>query len=296
VGALLEVLAGKRMVVLTGAGCSTESGIPDYRGGGRPPSRRPIQQDAFVRRPEVRQRYWARATLAWPRFAAAAPNAAHTALAALERTGAVRGIITQNVDSLHRRAGSQRVVELHGALAVVRCLGCDLTEARSALQERLVAANPEWVGSRLAGAVALAPDGDFEVEGAGLANFRIPTCVGCGGTLMPDVVFFGGTVPAAKVATAWALIDEAEVLLVVGSSLAVYSGYRFVRGAAERGLPIAIVNLGKTRADDLGRVHVEQPAARLLPYLVERLSRSSSWPSPPPPSWHPCHALPILAT
>lgn len=294
----MTLLAGKQLVVLTGAGCSTESGIPDYRGGGRPPSRRPILHDSFVRLPEVRQRYWARSTVAWRRFSAATPNAAHAALATLERRGNVRGIITQNVDRLHHGAGSRRVIELHGALATVRCLACDAVEDRDRLQVRLVAANRDWLAVRASARNPLAPDGDADVGGAdeapgedpadgaegagggeGFHNFRVPTCLACGGTLMPDVVFFGGTVSATKVAAAWSLLEEAEALLVVGSSLAVYSGFRFVRGAADCGLPIAIVNLGTTRGDDLCQIRVEAAAGRLLPVLVERLPPLNSGPA-----------------
>jgi len=274
IDALARFLSGQRVVVLTGAGCSTESGIPDYRGAGRPPSRRPIQHDAFLRRPEVRQRYWARATVAWPRFSAAGPNAAHHALAALERQGTVAGIITQNVDRLHHRAGSQRVVELHGALAVVRCLTCASTEDRTALQARLLALNPDWSPGGVRAGADIAPDGDAEVEGDEVVSFRVPTCLACGGTLMPDVVFFGGTVPAEKVDEAWALIESAPALLVVGSSLAVYSGFRFVRGAAERGVKVAILNLGPTRADELSHLRLEARAGLVLPHMVDRLSSS----------------------
>lgn len=282
--ALVELLSGKRLVVLTGAGCSTESGIPDYRGAGRPLSRQPIQHDAFMRRPEVRQRYWARSTLGWRRFSAAVPNRAHQALAALERIGIVHGIITQNVDRLHQRAGSRHVVELHGALEVVRCLACVATEDRSALQTRLVAANQLWFESRLARPAALAPDGDAEADGDEVITFRVPTCGCCGGTLMPDVVFFGGSVPESKVAAAWAMLDEAEALLVVGSSLTVYSGYRFVRGAAARGIAVAIVNLGATRADELSQLRVGVAAGVLLPLLASRLATAN----PLPTSDSPC--------
>jgi NAD-dependent deacetylase sirtuin 4 len=267
-------------VVLTGAGCSTDSGIPDYRGNGRPTTHSPIQHDAFVRRPEVRQRYWARATLGWGRFSQALPNSGHGALADMERSGLVRGIITQNVDRLHQAAGSVRVVELHGALAEVRCLACGAREDRSALQSRLLAANPEWLDH--AGAVA--PDGDADLSGHLIAGFRIPDCLACGGVLMPDVVFFGGRVSDDKVAAAWALLDEAEVLLVVGSSLAVYSGWRFVRGAAERGIPVAIVNIGRTRADEISRVRIAAPAGTLLPRLAAHLQR--------PPHGYPDGAQP----
>jgi NAD-dependent deacetylase sirtuin 4 len=265
--ALTMLVAGRRMVVLTGAGCSTESGIPDYRGNGRPPTRSPIQHDAFIRRPEVRQRYWARATVGWEKFCHARPNPAHGALAAMEEAGILRGIITQNVDRLHHAAGSQRVIELHGALADVVCLACEATEGRGELQGRLLAANPDW----LRRAAMIAPDGDAELSAVDERCFHIVGCLRCGGTLMPNVVFFGGSVPLHKVTAAWTLLDEAEVLLVVGSSLAVYSGWRFVRGASERGIPIALVNIGQTRADELSQVRIAAHAGVLLPRLAARL-------------------------
>lgn len=270
VEALADLVAGRRVAVLTGAGCSTESGIPDYRGNGHPPVRSPIQHDAFVRRAEVRQRYWARATLGWERFCRARPNPAHSALAAMEGAGMLSGIITQNVDRLHHAAGSQRVIELHGALAEVICLACGAPERRTDVQRRLLAANPGWL--RLATVVA--PDGDAELSAAEEGGFRIVYCLSCDGALMPNVVFFGGSVPAFKVAAAWELLAEAEVLLVVGSSLAVYSGWRFVRGAADRGLPIALVNLGQTRADDLSQLRVSAPAGLFLPRVAARLGLS----------------------
>lgn len=267
VEALAALLAGRRLVALTGAGCSTESGIPDYRGAGRPVRRQPLQHGAFVREASVRQRYWARATVAWARFSAARPNPAHQALAALERGGILRGVITQNVDRLHSAAGSARVVELHGALAEVRCLVCARGEARAALQERLVATNPTW----LERTAALAPDGDADLPADGIAAFEVPGCLVCEGPLMPDVVFFGGSVPADKTEAAWALLDEADAVLVVGTSLAVLSGFRYARGAAERGLPIAIVNQGPTRADSLSTLRVDAAAGVILPALAGRL-------------------------
>lgn len=263
---LVSLLAGRRLVALTGAGCSTESGIPDYRGAGRP-ARQPLQHGAFVREAPVRQRYWARATVAWERFSSARPNLAHEALAALERGGVLRGIITQNVDRLHHAAGSARVVELHGALGEVRCLVCARGEPRAALQRRLVAANPTWLDRT----AALAPDGDADLPADGIAAFEVPGCLVCDGPLMPDVVFFGGSVPEEKTAAAWSLVDEAEALLVVGTSLAVLSGFRYARGAAERGLPVAIVNRGPTRADDLARLRVDGAAGVVLPRLGARL-------------------------
>jgi NAD-dependent SIR2 family protein deacetylase len=268
VEALVNLLAGRRVVALTGAGCSTESGIPDYRGNGRPAPRHPIQHDAFLRKADVRRRYWARATLGWQRFSAAQPNAAHHALAALERQGQLRGIITQNVDRLHQGAGSQRVIELHGALADVLCLGCGAREDRGDLQARLLAANPGWLDR----VVAMAPDGDAELPADAVQGFQVVTCARCAGTQMPDVVFFGGAVPQSKVDAAWALVDEAEVLLVVGSSLAVYSGWRFARGARERGIPIAIVNIGATRADEISHLRVAAAAGAVLPAVALRLT------------------------
>ncbi len=241
-------LRGRRVVVLTGAGCSTESGIPDYRGKGRPERpRSPIMHDAFTRSPDVRRRYWARATVGWERFAGCRPNAAHEALAELEARGHVVGVITQNVDRLHQAAGTRRIVELHGALADVVCLGCGDLEARGDVHARLLAANAGW----LAGAARTAPDGDAEVEADRVGDFRVVDCARCGGALKPHVVFFGGSVPPATLAAAWGLLEEADALLVLGSSLAVYSGFRFVRRAFADGKPVAVVNQGPTRADDL---------------------------------------------
>ena len=265
---LLALVAGRRVVALTGAGCSTESGIPDYRGAGRPERpRAPIQHDAFVRRPEVRQRYWARSTVGWPRFSRALPNAAHQALAALEAEGLLAGVITQNVDGLHQQAGSRRVIELHGALAEVRCLDCGAREPRDEVQDRLLAVNPGWLDR----AATLAPDGDADLPAAAVATFELVACRRCGGTLKPDVVFFGGHVAPEMLAQAWALFAEAGALLVVGSSLAVYSGFRFVRRAAEAGVPIGVVNLGPTRGDALAQARVEERAGAVLPWLAARL-------------------------
>ena len=261
--ALGALLRGRRVVALTGAGCSTESGIPDYRGEGR--SRRaPIQYQQFVGSEAMRRRYWARAVAGWPTIAAARPNPAHRALAALEERGLVAGVITQNVDGLHGAAGSRRVVELHGALARVRCLGCGARCARDDLQARMLAANPGW----LEVLAAAAPDGDAELGDDVIARFVPPACRRCGGALKPDVVFFGENVPRPVVDAAWALFDEAEVLLVVGSSLAVFSGFRFVRRAAERGVPVAILNRGPTRGDPHAAVRLDATAGVALPQLL----------------------------
>jgi len=265
---LISLVAGRRVVALTGAGCSTESGIPDYRGAGSPaPARHPIQHDAFLRRPDVRQRYWARSTVGWVRFSRARPNAAHHALAKLEEAGVLAGVITQNVDRLHQEAGSRRVVELHGALADVLCLECGAAEPRAEVQDRLLAVNPGWLDR----AAVMAPDGDADLPAGEVATFEVVGCRRCGGTLKPDVVFFGGSVAEQTLATAWELFEEAGVLLVIGSSLAVYSGFRFVRRAAERGLPIAVINLGPTRADELAHERIAARAGDVLPRLAARL-------------------------
>jgi NAD-dependent deacetylase sirtuin 4 len=258
---LIELLRGKRVVALTGAGCSTESGIPDYRGPDTPPRKRPpIQHREFVDKPEWRRRYWARSMIGWPKISAATPNATHTALAGLEHAGVLAGTITQNVDGLHQAAGSREVIELHGALARVRCLACEAITSRDSVQTLLRAANPAW--SRDDGQNEAAPDGDAEVDEIYEA-FEVVACP-CGGTLMPDVVFFGGSVPRATLDAAWALFDRAEVLLVVGSSLTVFSGYRFVRRAAERNIPVAIINRGPTRGDPHAVLRIDAVSSTTL--------------------------------
>jgi NAD-dependent protein deacetylase/lipoamidase sirtuin 4 len=274
---LIALMRGRRVVALTGAGCSTASGIPDYRGPGAKP-RRPMQYREFIGSAAARVRYWARATAGWPRLAAALPNEAHRAIAAMEAAGALRGVITQNVDGLHQAAGSRRVVELHGALARVRCLGCGVIAARADVHARLLAANG-WrgVGGEVApapchgGRFEAAPDGDMELGAEQIAGFQVPACDACGGAWKPDVVFFGENVPRAVVDDAWALFDEAEVLLVAGSSLTVWSGYRFVRRAAERGVPVAIVNLGPTRGDGEAAAKLDGALGDVLPRLAAAL-------------------------
>lgn len=273
---LLDLLRGRDLVVLSGAGCSTESGIPDYRGSeSRLRERSPIQYGEFVGKADARVRYWARSAVGWPRFSATRPNAGHEALARLEERGVVRGVITQNVDGLHQAAGSRRVVELHGSLASVRCLDCGDRTTRHAVQERLLALNDGWaerLKRRASDGIEAAPDGDAELPPPALDGFRVPACAACGGMLKPDVVLFGENVPAERVAEAWRLFEEAEVLLVVGSSLAVYSGRRFVYRARKQGVPIAVVNLGPTRADDVAAAKVEAPLGRVLPRLATTLA------------------------
>ena len=266
---LVALLRGARVLVLTGAGCSTESGIPDYRGPETlRRARNPIRWADYMANESSRRRYWARSMIGWPRMRAAAPNAAHHAIAALEHEGVVSGLITQNVDRLHHAAGSRRIIELHGAIADVRCLDCHHLEARAELQERLEALNHAWDG----GDAETAPDGDAEIPIERLAGFRIAACRACDeGTLKPDVVFFGENVPRTKVDAAFAMLDDADVLLVVGSSLAVFSGFRFVRGAVERERPVAIVNLGPTRGDEHARVRVEGSAGAVMSSLRDAL-------------------------
>ena len=267
VSALATLIAGRRVLVVSGAGISTESGIPDYRSPRAEPRRAPIRFQEFIGDPAVRKRYWARSTVGWQRVARAKPNSGHHALAQLETSGPVQGVITQNVDGLHQQAGSQRVLDLHGSLAWVRCMDCADAERRHDLQRRLVEANPELSLVR----APFAPDGDADLASRHLADMRVPGCRRCGGLLKPDVVFFGENVPKSRVAEAWSLFEDAEVLLVLGSSLAVFSGYRFVLRASKEGIPIGIVNDGPTRGDDHASVRVAGRLGSVLPALVERL-------------------------
>jgi NAD-dependent SIR2 family protein deacetylase len=269
---LLEMLAGRRFAVLTGAGCSTESGIPDYRGPEtRHRARNPIQYNAFLQDEAARTRYWARASIGWARVAQARPNAAHLALARMEAAGYLQAVVTQNVDRLHQAAGSQQVVELHGALAEVCCLHCGAMEPRGRMQARLLALNPEWSEHT----AEIAPDGDAELTAAATSSFRVPACRVCSGPLKPNVVFFGETVPRDRVEAATRLVETAEALLVVGSSLAVYSGYRFVLQAARAQKPIALVNLGPTRGDALAQVRIEARCGEVLPRLAQALDATT---------------------
>ncbi|MEM9492097.1 MAG: NAD-dependent protein deacetylase, partial [Myxococcota bacterium] len=233
-------------------------------------ARNPIQYRQFMNSEEVRRRYWARSVIGWPRMARALPNETHHALAALERSGILCGVITQNVDRLHHAAGSTEAVELHGALAEVRCLDCGAIEARSALQERLLTHNPGWTDSP----VEMAPDGDAEVRDRDAERFQVVGCRACAGVLKPNVVFFGESVPRPVVDRAWQLLDRGQALLVVGSSLTVFSGYRFVRRAAEREMPIAIVNIGPTRGDPLATIRVQGRSGDVLPRLAAQLGAS----------------------
>ncbi|MFV2114558.1 NAD-dependent protein deacetylase [Micromonospora sp. LOL_025] len=268
VDALAGLVAGGGVVVLSGAGLSTESGIPDYRGpSGAARRHTPMTYQAFTRDAQARRRYWARSHLGWRTIARAVPNEGHRAVARLQRGGLVEGIITQNVDGLHTAAGSPQVVELHGRLDEVVCLGCGNQTSREELDRRLREANPDF-DARVA---AVNPDGDVDLADDEVAGFRTVDCTFCrGGMLKPDVVFFGETVPAARVARCFALVARARLLLVLGSSLTVMSGRRFVVRAAKLGIPVVIVNQGPTRGDGYAALTVDAPLGRLLPALADR--------------------------
>jgi len=267
---LVALLAGRRIAVLTGAGISTDSGIPDYRGPDSPPSN-PMTIHQFTSDPAFRQRYWARNHVGWRHMDDTQPNAGHRALAALQDAGVVVGVITQNVDLLHTKAGSTNVVNLHGSYAQVTCLSCGYTMTRTALADQLEALNPGFIErTEAVGGLAVAPDADAVV--ADTASFRYLDCPRCAGMLKPDIVYFGETVPKALVAQAFSLVERASALLVAGSSLTVFSGYRFVRHAATLGIPIAIVNRGRTRGDDLATVKVDGGCSELLVLLASELA------------------------
>lgn len=254
--------------VITGAGLSTASGIPAYRDQhGQWQHSQPIQHQDFLRSEAVRQRYWARSFVGWPTIGQATPNEGHRALAALAQLGVVHGLITQNVDGLHQRAGSEAVIELHGGIASVRCLACQRVHARSQMQAWLEAANPDvdradWLGRA-------APDGDAHLADALYARFRVPACPACEGVLKPDVVFFGDNVPAARVAQATQAVADASGLLIVGSSLMVYSGFRFAEMAHRLGKPVVAINQGVTRADALLTAKIEGDCGEVLTHLLQ---------------------------
>ena len=264
--ALVEFLERHpRLFVLTGAGCSTESGIPDYRDAdGEWKRTQPITLQAFVGNEHARKRYWARSLVGFRRLSVAVPNEAHRALAALEHQGRVAQLVTQNVDGLHQAAGSRRVIDLHGRIDLVRCLGCGRRTPRAVLQDALAARNPAF-----AALDALdAPDGDADLEAVAFDTFDVPSCDACGGLLKPDVVFFGEGVPGDRVRQAMDAAGAADAMLVVGSSLMVYSGYRFAAAMAEAGKPIAAVNLGRTRADHLLTLKVADRCGSALAFLA----------------------------
>ncbi|XP_075389869.1 NAD-dependent protein lipoamidase sirtuin-4, mitochondrial [Tenrec ecaudatus] len=257
----------KRVLVVTGAGISTESGIPDYRSEGvglyARTNRRPIQHKDFLRSASIRQFYWARNFVGWPCFSSHQPNRAHWALSNWERLGKLYWLVTQNVDALHTKAGSRRLTELHGCMHRVLCLACGEQTARGQLQGRMVELNPTWSAE----AHGLAPDGDVFLTEEQVQSFQVPACARCGGPLKPDVVFYGDTVNPDKVNFVHQRVREADALLVVGSSLQVYSGYRFILTAQEKKLPIAILNIGPTRSDPLACLKLDARCGELLPLI-----------------------------
>jgi NAD-dependent SIR2 family protein deacetylase len=268
---LLELLMGRRVAVLTGAGVSTDSGIPDYRGPTSPP-RNPMTYQQFVGDTAFRQRYWARNHIGWRAMDGSRPNPAHRALARLEAMGIVTGLITQNVDLLHTKAGHRRVIDLHGTYARVRCLGCEALISRMALAERLEAANPGFAADARASGVEVAPDADAVITDTD--NFRMVGCERCGGLLKPDIVYFGESVPKDRVAAAFDLVDNADALLVVGSSLTVMSGLRFVRHTAKNARPVVIINRGPTRGDELAALTLDAGCSAVLTALTDALATS----------------------
>lgn len=258
--------AHRRLFVLTGAGISTDSGIPDYRDrAGQWKRTPPVTYQTFMHEPATRQRYWARSLVGWRRFGRAAPNATHHALVTLEQRDQVELLVTQNVDRLHQQAGSARVVDLHGRLDEVRCMACEWRWNRHEFQRELVRRNANWAHLDAADA----PDGDADLDGHDFSRFDVPPCPACGGIVKPDVVFFGENVPRERVEAATRAWSEADAVLVVGSSLMVFSGYRFVAAAARAGKPVATVNLGVTRADPLVTLKIDAPCAEALAFLLE---------------------------
>jgi NAD-dependent SIR2 family protein deacetylase len=322
---LIEILSEGGVLVLTGAGISTDSGIPDYRGPKTiKRTRKPIQHGEFVEDHRFRRLYWSRSYVGWPRVRDAVPNDAHRAVADLEKTELVTGIITQNVDRLHHAAGSKNIVELHGTLETVSCLSCSTTETREQIQHRIGELNPEFYRriagpspaghgedrlltphgdqenrlfspnghgeERLLSSVSeencqlftpeenpegklFTPDGDVEISEEYAETFQVPVCRRCGGVLKPDVVFFGGSVPKPIVNTCWEMVEQARSLLVIGSSLTVFSGFRFVKACAAQGKPIIIINSGPTRGDDLATVRIDAQLGEVLPMLVDAVRK-----------------------
>ncbi len=266
-GVLADLLTTGDVVILSGAGLSTESGIPDYRGPtGLARRAEPMTYQTFTGGAAARQRYWARSHLGWRHIGRAVPNAGHHAVAELERRGLLAGTITQNVDGLHQAAGARRVVELHGSIDRICCLHCGERTARQELDQRLRSANPGWDAT----VTAINPDGDVLIACDQADQFRVVDCASCGGLLKPDVVFFGENVPQARVEECYALVGDASALVVLGSSLTVMSGYRFVRHAAKLAIPVVIVNHGPTRGDAHAQVIVDAPLGQTLTALVAR--------------------------
>jgi NAD-dependent SIR2 family protein deacetylase len=272
---LIDLLRAGDVLVLTGAGISTDSGIPDYRGpDGRERHASPMTIDRFLSSPSERQRYWARSHVGWERFASARPNTAHRSVTHLQAAGHLVGVVTQNVDGLHQAAGTRDVIDVHGRLDAVVCLGCDARRPRVELALRFEALNPGFRTRVGADASVVRPDGDVVLTDEDVAGFGVPDCRACGGILKPDVVMFGELLPRDRYAGALSLVERARSLVVLGSSLAVGSGFRFVIDAARRGIPIAVVTRGRTRGDDLASLKVDAPLAAVLPAVVDTLGLS----------------------
>ncbi len=270
VGRAAALLLDRGFVALTGAGMSTDSGIPDYRGPGAV-NRSPMTYAEFVSGPSARQHYWARSYVGWTRMRDADPNHGHVALAQLQQAGVCHGLVTQNVDGLHERAGSPGVIALHGRLADVVCLDCGTISSRHVLQRRMDTINPGWLDRQVV-AGADRPDGDVEIADTG--GFHVPACETCGGRLKPDVVYFGESVPKPRVQRCYDLVDAAPALLVLGSSLTVMSGLRFVRHAAKAGTPVVVVNRGATRGDVLADLRLHHGTSEFLTALLSSLSNA----------------------
>ncbi len=270
-GILVEAFRIGDVAILSGAGLSTESGIPDYRGPSGQARRtgQPMTYQAFTGSDEARQRYWARSHLGWRHVTGAAPNGGHRAVAALERAGLVSGIITQNVDGLHQAAGAARVTELHGSLHRVVCLSCWSRSSREELDDRLRAANPAWTEAAVGLEPAVNPDGDVALDDTG--GFTVVDCLACGGLLKPDVVFFGENVPKPRVEACFSLVSSSSALVVLGSSLTVMSGLRYVRHASSLEIPVVIVNQGTTRGDSLATATLDAPLGTTLTALARGL-------------------------
>jgi len=265
----VDLLRGRVVTALTGAGMSTDSGIPDYRGPDSPP-RNPMTYQQFVADPAMRRHYWARNHVGWRHVDDVHPNAGHAALARLEAAGVLHGLVTQNVDRLHTRAGSRNVIDLHGTYARVVCLSCGDVSTRAELALRLTALNPDFDRVSSVADAEIAPDADAVL--ASTEGFRVADCLVCGGILKPDIVFFGENVPRDRVAAAYAMVDAADVLLVAGSSLTVMSGLRFVRHAAKTGRPVVVVNRGRTRGDELATLKLDAGCSPVLTALADELA------------------------
>ena len=270
-GALVDLIGRGDALIVSGAGISTGSGIPDYRGpDGEQREDLPMTIDRFLSSPEMQRAYWARSHVGWERFRHARPNAAHLAVTELQRSGLLAGVVTQNVDGLHLAAGTDDVIEIHGRLAEVVCLDCGDVTPRDRLAARLEERNPGFREEVSADVTAVRPDGDILLQANDVARFTFVGCERCGGTLKPHVVMFGERLPRERYQRALALLDVARSLVVLGSSLAVGSGFRFVLDAARRGLPVAIVTRGRSRGDDLATLKVDGDLCELLPTAVAR--------------------------